>query len=271
MINKNSRLIYDGRNVADTDDIIVLLTGIDHKSINAKTKDMAQVYILNRHMPPTEAVATGADIAVCGECFLRPIISKQLQESGESYIPCYVDKARGPNPAWNSWHAGNVATMTPLEASALIATLKACDCVKNHSRKNCQDPGKPLGIRLGAYGDPSSVPDTIWRDLLSVSTGKLTSYTHQWETMPQLADYTMASIDPITWPDVDKAIDKAHAMGFRTYRVLAIGETKRSDEILCPEANGLTNCNQCGLCSGNMRPNSPSIVIPAIRPGPARV
>ena len=35
-MNENSRLIYDGRNVADTDDIIVLLTGIDAKSINAR-------------------------------------------------------------------------------------------------------------------------------------------------------------------------------------------------------------------------------------------
>jgi hypothetical protein len=270
-MNDNSRLIYDGRNVADTDDIIVLLTGIDGKSINAKTKDMAQVYILNRHESPTIAITTGRDESVCGACFLRPIISKQLKEQGESNIPCYVDKARGPAPAWKSWHAGNVASITPLEASALVATLKACDCVKTHPRRLCKAPGKALGIRLGAYGDPASVPPWVWRDLLSQLGSKLTSYTHQWETSPELADYTMASIDPITWPDVDAALDEAHAMGFRTYRVLAMGEVPRADEMMCPEANGLTNCNKCGLCSGNMRPNTPSIVIPAIRPGPARV
>jgi hypothetical protein len=271
MANLNSRLIYDGPNVAGTDDIIVLLTGIDQRSINAKTKDMAQVYILNRRESPTIAVATGSDESVCGQCFLRPIISKQLKEQGDSNIPCYVDKARGPAPAWKSWHDGNVASITPLEASALVATLKACDCAKTHPRRLCKVPGKALGIRLGAYGDPASVPDWVWRDLLSMLSGKMTSYTHQWEDHPELADYTMASIDPITWPDVDAALDKAHALGFRTYRVLATGEAPRSDEMMCPEANSLTNCNKCGLCAGNMRPNTPSIVIPAIRPGPARV
>ena len=42
MANVNSRLIYDGRNTAGTDDIIVIVTGLDQKSINGKTKDMAQ-------------------------------------------------------------------------------------------------------------------------------------------------------------------------------------------------------------------------------------
>jgi hypothetical protein len=187
-----------------------------------------------------------------------------LKEQGDSNIPCYVDQWRGPQSAWESWHMGNVASATPREASAIISTLKACDCDANHNRANCPSPGKPLGIRLGAYGDPASVPDWVWRDLLSMLDSKLTSYTHQWETAPELADFSMASIDPITWPDVDSALDKAHAMGFRTYRVLAIGESPRSDEMVCPEAAGLTNCNKCGLCSGNLRPTTPNIVIKAI-------
>ena len=264
MANVNSRLIYDGRNTAGTDDIIVIVTGLDQKSINGKTKDMAQVFILNKLESPTVAVVTGADASVCGSCFLRPIISKQLKLAGESSISCYVDKWRGPEGTWKSWHAGNVASITPLEASELISSLKACDCEATHPRRLCKNPGKSLGVRLGAYGDPASVPNWVWADLLSMLDSKLTSYTHQWENFPELADYTMASIDPITWPDVDSALDKAHALGFRTYRVLAVGEAPRADEMVCPEASGKTNCNKCGLCSGNLRPNTPSIVIEAI-------
>ena len=269
--NKNSLLIYDGPNVQDTAGILVIASAFNQRSENGKTLDMIQVFILYRDEAPTVAVQTGNDEAVCGECFLRPIMAKQLKESGESNIPCYVDKYRGPGSAWESWSMGNIASATPREASAIIATLRSCDCDANHNRANCPHPGKSLGIRLGAYGDPASVPDWVWRDLLSMLSSKMTSYTHQWENFPHLAEHTMASIDPITWPDVDAALDQAHAMGFRTYRVLAIGESPRSDEMVCPEASGRTNCNKCGLCSGNLRRSTPSIVIPAIRPGPARV
>ena len=262
--NKNSLLIYDGPNVQDTAPIIVIASGVNQKSINGKTRDMAQVFIMYRDEAPTEAVKSGNDEAVCGECFLRPIIAKQLKELGESSIPCYVDKYRGPGSAWESWSMGNIASATPREASAIISSLKTCDCDANHNRANCPNPGKPLGIRLGAYGDPASVPPWVWRDLLSMLSSKLTSYTHQWEDHPDLADYAMASIDPITWPDVDSALDRAHSLGFRTYRVLAIGEEPRADEMVCPEASGRTNCNRCGLCAGNQRPATPNIVIKAI-------
>jgi hypothetical protein len=262
--NRNSLLVYDGPNVQDTAPIIVIASAFNQRSNNGKTLDMVQVFILYRDEAPTEAVQSGNDAAVCGECFLRPIIALQLKASGESSIPCYVDTVRGPGSAWESWSMGNIASATPREASAIISSLKTCDCVDNHNRANCPNPGKPLGVRLGAYGDPASVPPWVWRDLLSMLAGKMTSYTHQWEDHPELADYTMASIDPITWPDVDAALDKAHALGFRTYRVLAIGEEPRADEMVCPEASGRTNCNRCGLCAGNLRPATPNIVIQAI-------
>ena len=269
MANGNSKVIYHGPNVGNTDHIVVIATGFERRSSNSKTRDMIQVFIMYANESPTMAVLTGNDGAVCGECFLRPLIAKQLQATGESYIPCYVDKERGPGSAWKSWNMGNVEAITPLDAGQIIATLRTCDCDTSHARNKCLDPKGPLGIRLGAYGDPATVPDWVWRDLLSMlpKSSKMTSYTHQWESAPELSEYTMASIDPITWPDVDAALDKAHSLGFRTYRVLAVNEAPRADEIMCPEATNKTNCNRCGLCSGNMRPNTPSIVIPAIRPG----
>ena len=275
-MNDNTLCIYHGPANNDNRDIVVLVTGITRPSTNTKTLDMAQVFIMFADESPTTAVITGNDEVVCGQCFLRPIIANQLKETGDSFIPCYVDKARGPGSAWKSWHMGNVVRTSPLMASIKISTLKACACElvagdanAGHTRAKCPTPGKSQGVRLGAYGDPASVPGWVWNDLLAMldKSAKLTSYTHQWADHPELADYTMASIDPITWPDVNGAIDKAHSLGFRTYRVLAYGEQPRLDEILCPEANKKTNCNKCGLCSGNMRPNTPSIAIPAIRPG----
>ncbi len=42
-------------------------------STNRKTGDMIQIYYLPVNIPPTEAVKTGADESVCGDCKLRPI------------------------------------------------------------------------------------------------------------------------------------------------------------------------------------------------------
>ena len=78
----------------------------------------------------------------------------------------------------------------------------------------------------------------------------------------------MASIDSQTFPDVDKAIDEAKAMGFRWYRMLKAGESLRPDEIMCPEApeDSTVQCATCGLCDGMKFENRKQvgIAIPAI-------
>jgi hypothetical protein len=274
-LNTNSRLIYDGPSETDGKRILMILSGIAQKSINDKTRDMAQTFIILADEAPSIVAKAGNDTSVCGECALRPVVAKQLRLRINSYgdadiapkvLQCYVDKVRGPDGIWQSWNMGNIETMTPAEAGALVATLRTCNCEKPHKRTNCKTAGTPLGIRLGAYGDPASVPKRVWSELLEPlsESAKMTSYTHQWETHPELAEYTMASVDPSTWPDVHDALDRAHALGFRTYRVLATGETPRADEIICPEASGATKCNRCGLCAGNRRPKTPNIAVQAI-------
>jgi len=142
-----------------------------------------------------------------------------------------------------------------------------------HGRKRCESIGHattPLGLRDGAYGDPAAIEASVWQ-ALHLDGRKRTSYTHQWETSPKLANMAMASIDNQTWPDVDAAIERAKALGFRWYRILRKGETPRKDERMCPEAttNGEISCADCGACDGSAdrngrKRNLIGITIPAI-------
>jgi len=298
-INKNTVCIYDGPSLGDGAHIVVLLSGLTTPSINTKTGDMIQTYILRADMAPDVAANTGEDSSICGGCNFRPVAVKLAASIGENWIACYVDKIRGPAGAWKSWNAGRVENVTPAEASKRIAKLQRCngpcdiDCKldhvhaaidgefgyavypkSGHARSACKNTGHAsgqLGTRDGAYGDPANVPIDVWLSL-HVTGAKRTSYTHDWENSPQLAPIAMASIDNQTWPDVDAALNKAWAMGFRTYRVLANGEAPRENEFLCPESPDDSNvqCATCGACNGKPdratgRPNNmKSVAIPAI-------
>ena len=298
-INKNTVCIYDGPSLGDGVHIVVLLSGLATPSINTKTGDMIQTYILLADMAPDVAAQTGEDVSICGACNFRPVAVKLAASIGENWVACYVDKIRGPAGAWQSWNAGRVENVTPGEASRRIANLKRCngpcgsDCKldhvhaaidgefgfatypkSGHARSACKNTGHAsgqLGTRDGAYGDPANVPIDVWLDL-HVAGAKRTSYTHDWENSPQLAPIAMASIDSQTWPDVDAALNKAWALGFRTYRVLGAGESPRENEFLCPESPDDSNvqCATCGACDGKPeratgRPNNmKSVAIPAI-------
>ena len=267
-MNKNTLCVYDGPSLIDGSRVIVLLTGIDKPSINTKTGDMIQSYIIRADVAPDIAAKEGLDEAICGSCKLRPMLVKLSGKTGD--VPCYVDKVRGPAGAYKSWAIGRVEYVTPAQASELISKLRQCLCgapckrkngeykcgldhehINSHSRKTCPNPGGSLGTRDGAYGDPAAVPLEVWQDI-HITGRKRTSYTHRWETSPLLNSVAMASIDSQTFPDIDDAIKRAKLMGFRWYRVLRNGESKRDDEIMCPEANPDTDvqCANCGLCNG---------------------
>jgi hypothetical protein len=294
-MNANTLCVYDGPSLVDGVRTIVLVTGFETPSINTKTGDMLQAYILRADLSPSEAVKIGADETVCGNCAMRPILVAlaKTKEPDNDTIACYVDKVRGPDGAWNSWFAGNVEYVTPSEAAKRIAKLRRCpgpceqDCkashthlymadypASGHNRKRCakiNHATDALGLRDGAYGDPASVERRVW-DELHIADRKRTSYTHQWETSPHMADIAMASIDPQTHPDTDAALALAASLNFRTYRVLAVGEQPRKNERMCPESttNGKISCADCGLCDGNARATAKGkqllgITIPAIR------
>jgi hypothetical protein len=110
-------------------------------------------------------------------------------------------------------------------------------------------------VRLGAYGDPSAVPAHIWDNLLSHSTAH-TGYTHQHSTNTA-ADYRRNMFSA----DTAGEARQAHALGYRTFRVIPVASyalqgknALLENEILCPaskEAGQRVTCLQCKLCSGS--------------------
>ena len=190
------------------DEKIATLT---YNSANRKTGDMAQLQILARHVSPTDAIQTGDDRAVCGNCPLRKVNGKRV---------CYVNVAHAPLAVWKS--------------------------VKRHPITSLRKVVSRLGnkpLRFGAYGDPAFLPLSM---LKTLSSGRVTTgYTHQWRSVSKrYAAYLMASVETLA----DRA--KAKAKGYRTFRVISDLSQIAKGEILCPNYTHGTNCADCGLCNG---------------------
>ena len=98
-------VIYEGQSLLDGAPIVAIaLTG----SSNPKTGDMVQTYILRQDVRPAEALRTGQDASICGDCKHRPLLGGA----------CYVVVAQGPTVVWKGYKAGKRKT---------CATCKACN------------------------------------------------------------------------------------------------------------------------------------------------
>lgn len=178
-------------------------------STNSKTGDMAQLHILPDLIPPHVAQATGDDRMVCGDCPLRPALGGG----------CYVVTAQGPNSTWKA-----TRTDPPAGAAQISAALR----------------GRRL--RLGAYGDPGALPAWVVQWLARLADSRVTGYTHQWRTRPDLARWCMASVES------EEHMSQAHAAGWRTFRTRKPGAELHSEEIQCPSER--ISCAECLLCRG---------------------
>jgi hypothetical protein len=185
---------------------------------------MIQTYILLQDESPVDAVKSGADKAICGDCAFRPLLAKA---AGTEQAACYVNKGHGPLAVWRAWTIGRYPKIDPTGAGTLAG-----------------DIGRP--IRVGTYGDPAMVPVHVWRTLLAGSGGKHTGYTHQWKRAPFLRELAMASVDSL------EDLEEARRARWRTFRV-DDGTGIQPGEIVCPasiEAGKRTTCAQCSLCDG---------------------
>lgn len=180
-------------------------------SANAKTGNMVQVWILCSDIRPSDAVKSGADSRICGDCPAR---------GGH----CYVKVFQAPTQVYAGYKAGKYPYL-PSDRYNEVFSGRA--------------------IRLGAYGDPAFIPQTVIESLVSVAD-RWTGYTHQWRTADWLKPYVMASVDS----PLERRM--AHADGWRTFRT-SVDAVPLRGEILCPaskEAGEKTSCIQCGLCNG---------------------
>jgi hypothetical protein len=227
MAKSNGVVLYRGPSRLDGSPIVAILTGIRRESKNPKTGKMLQVWILRSDVNPTAAVETGADYGICGDCQFRPVVSIAFGVVERSKRRCYVN-LRGPQSIYKAFRKGSYPDVDYSTDSRLMA-------------------GK--SVRLGAYGDPASIPVSVWDELLP-HCAKHTGYTHQWHT-GNGTDYRrmlMASVDsPIE-------LESAQVQGWRTFRVRTSDQVITKSEISCPasaESGYRTQCDRCTLCAGS--------------------
>lgn len=210
-------ILYCGPSMLDGSPIVAIVTGLTGRaSRNTKTGAMLQTWILRDDVSPTDAIRSGDDVSVCGDCRHRPA-------NGGS---CYVQVGRAPLVVWRAFKRG------------IYPEASGADDIRA--------AGAGRVVRVGSYGDPAAVPADVWRALIAESESH-TGYTHQWAARPDLASMLMAS--------ADSALEalQARAMGYRTFRVRLAGEAVEPREFVCPasnEAGARTTCSACRACGG---------------------
>ena len=219
-------VLYEGPSMIDGAPIVAIATGIESPSRNRKTGPVVQVWILRQDISPVDAVKTGDDASVCGDCMHR-------HHTGGA---CYVVPGHAPQATWKAYRAGRYARATPGEVAVILARRV---------------------VRLGAYGDPGALPGNVIEPIAETAAEVL-AYSHAWRQRPDLAAVAMASVDSIA-----ERLE-AKAQGWRTFRVTEGG--KGSGESVCPSADESkatrqVTCKECRACNGNARGYSGDIVI----------
>jgi hypothetical protein len=216
-------VLYDGPSKIDGAPIVAIACRIMDASENGKTGAMVQTFIMRRDIAPHEALKTGDDSSVCGDCPLRPI--------NKGATRCYVRVYQAPLSVWNAYHRGRYAAPGVDFDAALLPELFA-----------------DLAFRLGSYGDPAAIPASVWKTATRRVKNR-TGYTHQWRKRAGagLKNLCMASADS------ESDVADAMAKGWRTFRVRKHDAPTLATESICPaskEGGQRTQCDTCGLCKG---------------------
>jgi len=215
-------IAYEGPSMIDGRPIVVIVNKIDG-SDNAKTGAIVQSFIIRSDVAPTDALKTGDDVSICGQCVHRPLLAKT-----NGAAPCYVNVGRSVRSVYEAYKRGRYERAN----QATIATALA---------------GKI--VRLGTYGDPAAAPVDMWHAITEHAAGRR-GYTHQW----QAADFDHAAWAPLVMASADTIDEAAQAnlYGMRVFRV-SVGVDQQAGETICPasaEGGRKATCEKCILCSG---------------------
>ena len=216
-------IAYEGASQIDGSPIVVIVNKIDNGSANAKTGAIVQTFIIRSDVNPVEALQTGADESICGDCEHRPALAKNTGAA-----PCYVQVGKSVQSVYHAYKRGRYIKADPATiARALQGKI----------------------VRLGTYGDPFAAPVTMWNQIIRYAAGHR-GYTHQWNR----PDFDAAAWSPLVMASADTIDQAAHAnlLGMRVFRV-SIGVDKQTGETTCPaSAEGLrkSTCAKCTLCAG---------------------
>jgi hypothetical protein len=230
-------LLYQGPSALDGKPIAVIANRITTASINSKTGDMVQTFIIRSDIDTMTALKTGDDVSVCGDCMHRPA------NNGS----CYVNVGRSVMAVYGALTRGRYAKPGVDYDPAILPDLF-----------------KGLAFRAGTYGDPTAAPFQVWR-AATLKTIAINGYTHQWR------DPRFASFKTFCMASADSEADHvdARAAGWRTFRVKQLTSPMLSGEIACPasaEAGYKTDCASCRACGGTSAKAKVSIAINAHGP-----
>lgn len=213
----NSLVLWKGPSRIDGKPIMLVATD---NSKNTKTgAGLVQTWILRSDIAPLDAIHSGQDSSICGDCTLRGAV-KDGRNFGRN---CYVLVHNAPRSIYAAYTRGRYNHVSLSEGRDLLAGRL---------------------VRLGAYGDPAAVPVNVWRSLLAKASG-YTGYTHQWRRFSAIRQFCMASVES------EGQAKRAHLRGFRTFR---IGRNKVKGESVCPaskEAGHKLTCDACLACNGS--------------------
>ena len=238
-MNQNSLIVYDGPSLIDGKPIVVVLTGLAASSENSKTGDLVQSFIIRSDVSPTDALRTGDDASICGQCQHRPLIARMLERAGLPWSPCYVNVGQSVLSVYRAYRRGSYPRATSIGQVASLLRGRR--------------------LRLGTYGDPAAAPAELWALLVSLADGHV-GYTHQW----QAVGFDVNAWAPLVMASADSAAEaeQAVALGMRYFRV-SIGVDRQHGEVTCPasaEAGRKAQCSDCLLCGGTSK-QARSIVI----------
>ena len=244
-MNTNTVIIYKGKSPKNNQPITAILSGLDTPSKNPKTGNMAQIDILLEDIHPWEAIKTGQDAAICGDCPMRP----SQKNINDENVDCYVNTMHGPASKYKAMKRGAYLQLEPLAVGQI---LKA----------------RNLSVRFGSYGDPAMLPFEVIDTIIKTAGTSYTSYTHQY-MMPWFDSrhliYSMASVDHINTVEKLQAIHP----NARYYKIADDYNNLASNEIACPSdknktdifGNRLVTCSNCGLCSGTKKQAKNIVII----------
>ncbi len=214
-------VIYDGPSMLDgVTPILAFLRAPWTRQMNAKLGPKTVVaLVIPRDVTPREALRTGQDAAVCGDCRMRP------RHGGG----CYVRMFPGPEATAYSHRSDPWPAWTDDAAPAYAGRT----------------------VRCSEWGDPAAVPIEVWEHLRAVVPAeRWISYTHQWRTLDVARwGWCMASVES------EAGREAAHAAGWRTFRARRPGTPTLPGEKVCPAAAEAVTadrmtCDGCGLCVG---------------------
>lgn len=214
------QILFEGKSLIDGAPIVVIATD---SSKNVKTGGMVQTWIMRQDVAPHEALKTGQDVSVCGDCPHRPV-------NGGS---CYVTVFQAPLAVWKAYKRGVYGLAAPGDYAGRM-------------------------VRVGSYGDPAAVPFHVWEGFTAGAAG-VTGYTHQWRNcQPELASVCMASCDRPE--ERQEAKDKGFRT-FRVR--LETEQVQGREVICPASAEGghKVTCSQCKACNGNRTGRKGDIVI----------